>query len=112
MEPQQPRAKQPGFGARHPGIHFLWAAPLAIAGGLYVFFLAAINVCGFSGCGGGGHGVSHGNPAVTATLLIIGSVVWMLPVGLIPWTKSRAARVATMLVLSLAIGGIVWAGIS
>jgi len=111
MEAQQPRAEQPGFGARHPEIHFLWAAPLAIGGGLF-FFLAAINVCGISGCGGGGHGVSHGNPAVTVMLLIIGSVVWMLPVGLIPWTKSRAARVTTMLVLSLAIGGLVWVGTS
>ena len=112
MEPQQPRAQQPGFGARHPGIHFLWAAPPAIGGGLFFFFLAAISVCGVSGCGGGGFWVSRGNPAVTAMFVIIGSVVWMLPVGLIPWTESRAARMTTMLVLSLAIGGIVWAGIS
>lgn len=111
-EPQQPPAKHPGFGARHPGIHFLWAAPLAIVGGLYFFFMAAINVCGISGCGGGGYGVSRGDPAETAMFVIIGAVVWMLPVGLIPWTKSRAARVATMLVLSLAMGGVVWAGIS
>jgi len=112
IEPHQPPAKHPGFGARHPAIHFLWAAPLAIVGGIYCFFMAAINVCGISGCSGGGYGVSRGDPAETAMFVIIGSVVWMLPVGLIPWTESRTVRVTTMLVLSLVIGGVVWVGIS
>jgi len=44
--------------------------------------------------------------------VIIGSLIWMLPVGLIPWTKSRAVRATTMLVLSLVIGSVVWVGIS
>lgn len=111
-ETQQPPAKHPGFGARHPGIHFLWAAPLAIVASLGFFFIAAINVCGVSGCGGGGYGVSRGDPADTAMFVIIGSLIWMLPVGLIPWTKSRAVRATTMLVLSLLIGSVVWVGIS
>jgi hypothetical protein len=44
--------------------------------------------------------------------VIIGSAVWMLPVGLIPWTESRSLHVTTMLVLSLAIGALVWVGTS
>ena len=44
--------------------------------------------------------------------VIIGSVIWMLPVGLIPWTESHSVRLTTMLVLSLAIGALVWVGTS
>jgi len=111
-QPQQPPAERSGFGARYPAIHFLWAAPLSIAASLGFFFVAAINVCGVSGCGGGGYGVSRGDPAETATFVVIGSLVWMLPVGLIPWTASRVVRATTMLVLSLIIGSVVWVGIS
>jgi hypothetical protein len=44
--------------------------------------------------------------------VIIGSVVWMLTVGLISWTESCSVRLTTMLVLSLAIGGLVWVATS
>lgn len=111
-EVSQSPEKRPGFFARYPAIHFLWASPLAIAGGLYFFFLAAINVCGVSGCGGGGFGVSRGDPAETALFVAFGAVVMTSPIGLIPWTKNRAARAAVMLVIAAALGGVIWVGIS
>lgn len=103
---------KPGFFTRHPCAHFLWASPLAFFCGLYVFVLAAISVCGVSGCSGGGYGVSRGDPVETALLVTVGAVVMTLPIGAIPWHTKFAVRVTTMLAIAALLGIVVWLGIA
>lgn len=110
MVDSRPPDEEPAWGGRHPWIHFLWASPLSVMGGLLFFFIAAVNVCGVSGCTGGGFGESRGNPGATAALLAVGALTWTAPVALIPWTASRRVRLAVMLPAALLLGGLVWWG--
>jgi len=88
-------------------MHFLWAMPLAIAGGLFFFLLAMLNVIDVTGS----RELSREDVALTVVFVIVGMLVLTSPIGLIPWTRNRAVRATTMLVTALALGGIFWLSI-
>ena len=45
-------------------LHLLWTVPLAVALSLLPMLYGGINICGVSGCTGGGFGVSYGDELV------------------------------------------------
>jgi hypothetical protein len=88
--PSDPRAGK----SKRAGLPLLWALPLALIVGISTWIPTDIALCGISGCGGGGFGVSW-DPVGGLIGLAIGGALVALPIVLVRWTTNRALRVAT-----------------
>lgn len=60
---------------------------------MFLLFMATLSWCGISGCSGGGFG-RISDPDITAAVLylVLAGVVVGLPVGIVPWSRSRWTR--------------------
>ena len=75
---------------RHPrfvyALHLLWTLPVAALISIPCWFYGAINICGVSGCSGGGFGVSYGPEAANWFCAGIIAAIFYLSIALIPWS--------------------------
>lgn len=69
--PSDPRAGESG----RAGLALLWALPLALIVGISTWIPTDIALCGTSGCGGGGFGVSWDAVGCLIGLAIGGAIV-------------------------------------
>ena len=82
-----------------------WALPLAFLVALPLWWAAGFSMCGISGCGGGGFGVTDIGRGSVLPILAVSGAVLALPVVLTHWHPRRAVRVA------VGLGVVVtWAG--
>ena len=103
----QGQEKRPGIFKRFPCLHFLWAQPLAIALSLVPLFYAAINMCGVSGCSGGGFGVAPGDPREQYAAAVVVAAILVTPLAAIPWARKwirLSVAIVVALVLALVLG--------
>lgn len=85
-------------------LHLLWALPLATVISLGLLFVAAIEECGISGCGGGGFGVATGGRAAVPLFTWGIGVVWFLILAAAPWLRPWWLRCGIAVVVGLALG--------
>ncbi len=100
-----PSATRPSGNGRSRWTPLLWALPLAFVVALPLWWAAALDMCGISGCTGGGFGVTDVlRGSVVPTLAVSGAVL-ALPVLLVPWHPHRGVRAAVGLGVA-----VTWAG--
>jgi len=85
-------------------LHLFWAVPLAAVLSLGLLFIAGIEECGISGCGGGGFGVAIGGRASFPLFTWAIGVVWFLFLAFAPWLRSWWLRCGIALAVGLALG--------
>jgi hypothetical protein len=85
-------------------LHLLWTVPLAGAASFLPFVSGAINICGISGCTGGGFGVHYGAESSNwiSALLIAG--FFTIAVGAIPWIRPHRIHIVIGIAVGVAIG--------
>ncbi|GAB3705129.1 hypothetical protein [Mariniluteicoccus flavus] len=72
----------------------LLTVPLAALASAVPLFMSWINLCGISGCSGGGYGVSYGPEPISWLLNALIGVFFGLAVGLLPWGRPRPRLIA------------------
>ena len=82
-----------------------WALPLAFVVAIPLWWVAALSMCGISGCSGGGFGVSDSGRGSVLPILAVSGAVLALPLVLTHWHPRRGVRVAVGLGVAVA-----WAG--
>jgi hypothetical protein len=100
-------ANDPRAGeSRRAGLALLWALPLALIVGISTWIPTDIALCGISGCGGGGFGVSW-DPVGGIIGLAVGGAIVALPIVVVRWTTNRVLRtaIATVSALVFAVAG-------
>lgn len=70
-----------------------WALPVAFVVAILLLSVASIEMCGVSGCSGGGFGVSDIGRGAVIPLLAVGGLVIALPLVLIHWHPRLGVRV-------------------
>ena len=87
-------------------LHLLWTVPLAVALSLLPMLYGGINICGVSGCTGGGFGVSYGDELVNWVCAAIVAVVVTAAIGAIPWATPWWVHVGTGALVGVIVGGL------
>lgn len=91
---------------RSPRWQLLWlllTVPSAAALAAYPFFISVINLCGISGCSGGGFGVSYGPIALSVGMDLLIGGLFFAAVAIPRWGRVRTRLIA---------GGLVWVLVS
>lgn len=91
-------------------LHLLWTLPLAVAASALPFFYGAINVCGVSGCTGGGFGVSYGSEAAIWACAIAIALFFGLAVGAVPWARPHRVHLVAGAIVGFAVGAVLLIG--
>ena len=91
----------------NPG-HLWWAVPLALAAAVFLHILAAIAMCGISGCTGGGFGRSDDLRGLAVAAVIAVGLVMATPLYAVRWTASRRTRLIVALVVGVATAAGSW----
>ena len=103
MRSETGQGARPGTFTRHPWLHLLWTMPVAIAGAAYFLFAAAVEQCGFDGCGD-----ANDDYAMSVVLLLASAFCLVSPVLFVPWAKSwRVRAVAAAVMLAIVGFGVV-----
>ena len=93
---------------RRNRLHFLWALPVAWFLTVPAQFIAALSLCGISGCSGGGFGRSTPDfPSVFGGVLISGMVL-AIPVLAIPWTQRWAHRLTLAIFIAFGFAALLF----
>jgi len=74
-------------------IHLLWTVPLAAAVSVYFFFVAAVSLCGISGCSGGGFGVSTDSQSLTWIMCAVIGFDFAAAIAIPAWVQPMYLRV-------------------
>lgn len=99
-----PSESPPAARSNVRALHLLWIVPV----GLFVTFCGAVwmtlNWCGVSGCSGGGFG-RISDPSLGGVLgtAVVIAAVWAVPLALVPWTRSRGARLGAGLIVGVVV---------
>lgn len=88
--------------------HLRWAVPLALAAAVLLHILAAIAMCGISGCTGGGFGRSDDLRGLAVAAVIAVALVMATPLYAVRWTASRRTRVTVALVVGIGAAAGSW----
>jgi len=91
-------------------LHLLWTIPLAIAVSALPWIYGAINICGISGCTGGGFGVSYGAEIENWICAAIIAAAFAAAIAPIAWIRPWWIHVGIGLGIGIAIGGVLIAG--
>jgi len=91
-------------------LHLLWTIPLAVAASALPFIYGAINICGVSGCTGGGFGVSYGPEAANWACAIVIALLVSVAIGAIPWATPHRVHLATGAIVGFVVGAVLIAG--
>ncbi len=91
-------------------LHLLWTVPLASALAAVPAFYGSINICGISGCTGGGFGVSYGPEVANWVCAIVVALIFTAAVGAVPWARPRWVPIAVGALVGIVIGGVLIAG--
>jgi hypothetical protein len=88
-----------------------WALPIAFLVAILLLIVAGFEMCGISGCSGGGFGVAESGRGAVIPLLAVGGLAIALPLVLIHWhprwwvlrwnTPSSAVRLTVGLVVAV-----------
>lgn len=91
--------------ASRRALHLLWTVPLAIVLSVPLLLLGGLQLCGVSGCGGGGFGPAYGADwEWIAPYALIGLLLF-LAVALVPWSRP-VVRVVVAVVLAVIVAGL------
>lgn len=87
-------------------LHLLWTVPLAVILSAFPLFVAALSLCGISGCSGGGFGVDSSEQFLTWWMCALVGVLFGLAVGLVPWVRRWRIRLAAGVLVTFVVGGV------
>jgi hypothetical protein len=91
-------------------LHLLWTLPVAAMLCALPIALGAINICGVSGCTGGGFGVSYGDELLNWLCAAVVAIVLACAVGAIPWAKPSWVHLGVGAAVGVLAGGLLMAG--
>lgn len=83
-----------------------WALPLAFVFALPLLALASLEMCGISGCTGGGFGVTDIGRGAVIPILAVSGLVLGLPLVLTRWHPRLGVRLAVGLGVA-----VIWTGV-
>jgi hypothetical protein len=86
-------------------LHLLWTVPLAAAASVLPYLYGVINLCGISGCTGGGFGVSYGPEIESLACAIIIGAFFTLAILIVPWLLPHRLRALIAAIIGAAIAG-------
>ncbi len=90
-------------GRRHAW-WLLLTVPIAAVLAYVPFVIAAINVCGISGCSGGGYGVSYGPVGTTIGLNLVIGLLFGTAVALPTWgPHARRLKVGGLIAVAITL---------
>lgn len=94
-------------GLRRPGLHLLWAVPVAVLFSTPLAALAGLAWGAIGGCSTAFLGVDPKHLGLAVSSCAGAALLLMLPLLIVPWTPKRAVRVAVAIPTGLAYGLVV-----